>query len=240
MRRSFLMGGVANSLGKLHQILSTSRLGGRSRRAWWKRVTGARGFAELAGSRSSGEFQSCLTPRMTPRRQKSMTSRLKFAATITSPSNLARPAVGARPPGAGIAHRDPFWRRARQREVDRRLRSIAARLQVHDAKGGRQIAERHAAVFPPAIRRASEQLQRAAVFAQQHSAYRGDELRRDPGMRHVADIVRRPQVAPDDFGPNPPAARPARVHHRRRAAGRRRRAARATTNALRLRSSYGE
>ena len=70
-------------------------------------------------------------------------------------------------------------------------------------------------VVPPGVRRAPEKLQRAAVFAQQHSANCSGELGRDPGVRHVADIVRRAHVAPDDLGPKPPALRLRQVKRRR-------------------------
>src|SRR5208283_1057285 len=58
--------------------------------------------------------------------------------------------------------------------------------------------------LPPSIGDGAEQFEGAAVFPQQHPPNRGGELRSNPGVGHVTDVIRRPRRAPDDLGPMPP------------------------------------
>ena len=68
--------------------------------------------------------------------------------------------------------------------------------------------QRDAFTLPPSVGDGPEEFKGAADFPQQHAPNRGGELRSDPSVRHVADVIRRLRRAPDDLGPMPPAAGP--------------------------------
>src|SRR5271167_3614603 len=76
--------------------------------------------------------------------------------------------------------------------------------------------QRDALALPPSVRNSGEQFEDAAIFPYQHPPNRGSEFRSDPGVWHVADVFRRPHVAPNNLGPSPPTARPSTCEHDRK------------------------
>jgi Transposase, Mutator family len=66
------------------------------------------------------------------------------------------------------------------------------------------------------VRSGSEKLQLRSVLADQHLPDGGRELGADPGVRHIADVIRYAGVAPDDLGPAAPAGGPASAEHGRK------------------------
>ncbi len=112
-----------------------------------------------------------------------------------------------------IADEDPLGRGTGQRKVDRHSRSLAPGPEIGGAEGGRQVVERYAFAGPPAIGHSAEEFERRAVFSQQHAPDSARELGADPGVGHVADIVRNPQIGPYDLGPAAPPARPPTCEH---------------------------
>jgi hypothetical protein len=69
-----------------------------------------------------------------------------------------------------------------------------------------------ALTLPPGVRDGPEQFEGAVAFPQQHPPNRGEKLRSDPGVAHVADVLWAPWHSPDDLGPMPPIARGRNVH----------------------------
>ena len=72
-----------------------------------------------------------------------------------------------------------------------------------------------AVTCPPVLGDCPEEFEGAAVLPQKHPPNRGGELRSDPGVGHVADVLRRARVAPDDLGPMPPTLRSSAREHDR-------------------------
>src|SRR5271155_5508665 len=125
-------------------------------------------------------------------------------------------AVGKRALRAWIARRHAFRRGPGQAEFDCRPRPAPLRNDVCESEGGRQIAEPDAAATPPRVRSSPEKLQLRSVLADQHLPDGGRELGADPGVRHIADIIRYAGVAPDALAPAAPAGGPAPTEHGRK------------------------
>ena len=60
--------------------------------------------------------------------------------------------------------------------------------------------QRDAFTLPPGIGDGSEEFKGATIFPQQHPPNCGGELRSDPGVGHVANVLRRSRHGPDDLG----------------------------------------
>ena len=102
---------------------------------------------------------------------------------------------------AWIAHCHASRRGPSRTEFDCRPRPASIGRDLHKPEGGRQIAEPDALAPPPRVRCCAEELQLRSVLEDQHLSDRVRELGTDPGVRHIADIVRYAGVPPDDLGP---------------------------------------